>query len=115
VGIVRYVYVAGPLSGYPGDYLSNVARMSRYSRQLMDAGDCPINPAADLLEGLASERPLTTSQDQARSMDLLRLLAGRDDAEMHVLSLIHGDGRMSDGVLAEVEECGRLGIRVVYV
>jgi hypothetical protein len=115
VGVVRYVYVAGPLSGYPGDYLANVARMSRYSRQLIEAGDCPINPAADILEGLASARPLTIAQYHARSMDLLRLLAGRDDAEMHVLSLSHRDGVISDGVLDEVGECGRLGIPVVYV
>ena len=112
---MKYVYIAAPMSGMPGEYLANVARMTAYSRKLIDQGDCPINPAADLLEGIVSDTPLTTAQYQARSMDLLRLLAGRDDAEMHVLSFSHRDGTISDGVLAEYDECNRRGIAVVPV
>jgi hypothetical protein len=110
-----YVYVAAPMTGYPGEYLANVARMSAYSRRLMDAGYCTINPAADIIEGLAGGEPMTTAAYQERSLDLLRLLAGRDDAEMHVLGTHHADGRESQGVAAEIRECTRLGVVVVFV
>ena len=69
-----YVYIAGPMSGYPAEYLANCARMSALSRQFMDLGLCPINPAGDLLEGLASQTPMLDEQYKRRSMDLLRLL-----------------------------------------
>ena len=110
-----YVYVAGPLSGSPGEYLANVAAMSSYCRMLMDAGSCPINPAGDILEGLARETPMPTAQYQLRSMHLLRLLEGRSDAALHVLGWHHRDGIVSAGVAAEVAEAERLGIPVVYV
>jgi hypothetical protein len=48
-----YVYVAGPLSDLPPQYLANVARMTQVSRSLAEAGYITINPAADMLEGLS--------------------------------------------------------------
>ena len=113
-GEAMYVYVAGPMSGPPAEYLANVTRLSAYARRLMDAGKCPINPAGDLLEGLAGDVPMTDQQYKRRSMDLLRLLAGREDAAMHVVATQHRDGSESLGVRAEIDECVRLGIPVVY-
>lgn len=110
-----YVYVAGPLSGSPGEYLANVSAMTKYARQLIEEGSCPINPAADLLEGLISGRPMPTAQYQLRSMHLLRLLEGRTDAALHVLAMLHRDGTPSAGVLAEVDEAERLGIPIHHV
>lgn len=108
-----YAYVAAPMSGFPGDYLANCARVCHVSRELMDLGFCTINPAADLLEGLASQVPLTDEQYKRRSMDLLRLMEGRP-AAVFVIATQHRDGTISSGVAAEIEEAGRLGIPVVY-
>ena len=108
-----YVYVAGRLSGDPGEYLANVARLSLLSRCLMQAGYCPVNPAGDLLEGLMDSDPLPVSAYQKRSRDLLRLLApaaaaGR--ACILVDTTEHRNGRLSTGVNTERAEAQRLGI-----
>lgn len=108
-----YVYVAGPLSGPPAEYLANVARMSAYARSFMDRGMCSINPAGDLLEGLAGQTPLSDEQYKRRSLDLLRLLEGRR-AAVFIVDTAHRDGSVSSGVAAEVEEARRLGIPVAY-
>lgn len=108
-----YVYVAGPITGWPAAYLANVARMSAYSRQFMDLGLCPINPAGDLLEGLASQAPLSDAAYKRRSMDLLRLLEGRP-AALFVIATQHRSGIISSGVTAEIAEAKRLHIPVVY-
>lgn len=63
-----YVYVLGPMSGTPAEYLANCHRLSATSRLLMDYGYCPINPAGDMLEGLMGGTPLTDEQYKARSM-----------------------------------------------
>lgn len=105
-----YVYLAGPLSGAPSEYLANVARLTRMSRVLIEDGFTPINPAADLLEGLVSTRALPLETYQRRGMELLRLLAGHQNACLY--RLLHADGRGSRGVRAEIKEAERLGIRV---
>jgi hypothetical protein len=107
-----YVYVAGPLSDYPAQYLANVRMMSLVSRKLIDAGYTTINPAGDMLDGLMSTTPLTIEQYQQRSMDLLRLLKGQPRAALYVLSGIHADGRLSRGVAAEVEQADVWGIPI---
>jgi len=107
-----YVYVAAPMSGYPGEYLANCARMSAVSRQFMDLGMCPINAAGDMLEGLASPIPLTDDAFKRRSMDLLRLLAGKP-AAVFVVATLHRNGSVSAGVQAEIVEAKNLGIPVV--
>ena len=112
---VKYVYVAGPLSGPPEQYLAAVARMSAYSRYLIEKGVCPINPAGDLLEGLISTAALSGNSYKERSLDLLRLLAKRDDAEVHVLGTVRWDGSSATGVCVEVDEAWILGIPVRYV
>lgn len=108
-----YVYVAGPLSDPPPEYLVNVARMSRAARRMARLGFVPINPAADLVEGLVDHYhwPLSVEDYQARSMSLLRLLAGRRGC-LYVTSRVHDDGRESAGVAAEISEARRLGIPV---
>ena len=111
----RYIYVAAPMTGDPSEYLANVSRMTAYSRHLAETGRCPINPAGDLLEGLASSVPLGDATYKRRSMDLLRLLEGRGDAAMHVLATEHRDGRRSFGVAAEIEEAESLCIPIEYV
>jgi len=108
-----YVYIAGPMSGYPSEYLANCARMSAVSRQFMDLGMCPINAAGDMLEGLASPVPLTDEVFKRRSMDLLRLLA-LQDAAVFVIATLHRNGSVSGGVLAECAEADKLGIPVVH-
>ena len=108
-----YCYTAGPLSGDPGEYLANVAWLSSVSRGLMCYGFIPINPAGDMLEGLASEYPLEVRDYQRRSLALLRLLEGRNGC-LYVTRLCHRDGRESIGVRAEIEEATRLGIPIAY-
>ena len=108
-----YVYIAGPMSGYPSEYLANCAKMCAVSRQFMELGFCTINPAADLLEGLASTAPLTDEQYKRRSMDLLRLLT-LQDAAVFVIATLHRNGSVSGGVAAEIKEARHLGIPIVY-
>jgi hypothetical protein len=109
-----YVYIAGPLSDFPAQYLANVAAISRLSRELMEDGYCPINPAGDALEGLMSDVPLTILQYHVRSMHLLRLLKGHKRAALFVISDRHADGRESSGVAAEIESAEAWEISVVW-
>lgn len=108
-----YVYIASPMSGYPSEYLANCARMSAVSRQFVDIGMCPINAAGDMLEGLASPTPLTDEAFKRRSMDLLRLLAGKP-AAVFVVATLHRNGSVSAGVQAEIVEADKLGVPVVH-
>ena len=113
---LMYVYVAGPLSDMPPQYLANVAAMTAMSRQLIELEFCPINPAADMLEGLMAAAPLTLEQYQRRSMDLLRLLGAleRGRAAVFVVASKHRNGSVSGGVAAEIVEAEKLGIPVVH-
>jgi hypothetical protein len=108
-----YIYVAGPLSDYPAQYLANVSRMTLESRLLAEAGYVPINPAADLLEGLLGVSAWPLERYQERSMDLMRLLEHVNGC-VYVTSTAHADGRESTGVAGEVAEAKRLGIPVFY-
>jgi len=110
---MMYVYVAGPLSDMPPAYLANVAAMTAMSRKLIELEFCPVNPAADALEGLMSAAPLTLKQYQRRSMDLLRLLAGKP-AAVFVVATLHRNGSVSAGVQAEIVAAKNLGIPVVH-
>lgn len=109
-----YVYVAGPLSGDPGQYLANVSAMSTVCRMLLDRGFCPINPAGDLIEGLTSPLPLPVLAYQRRSLELLRLLAYVPRAALFVISAQHSDGRRSSGVAAEIAMAAELGIPTFF-
>ena len=111
-----YVYIAGPLSDMPPQYLANVAAMTALSRTLIELEFCPINPAADMLEGLMAAAPLTLEQYQRRSMDLLRLLGAleRGRAAVFVLAALHRNGSVSSGVQAEIVTAKNLGIPVVH-
>jgi len=112
---VNYVYVAGPLSGPPDQYLAAARHMTAYCVYLISNGICPINPAGDLLEGLVASKPISGTEFKERSLDLLRLLTGRNDAEVHVLGVERWDGSVSSGVVAEIEEAERLEIPVRHV
>lgn len=109
-----YVYIAHPLSDLPPQYLANVATVCLVARDLMKYGFTPINPAADLLEGIVGAEPLPLELYQERSLNLLRLLAGRR-AALYVLGDRHADGRGSKGVAGEVAEAIRLGIPRAYL
>lgn len=109
-----YVYIAGPLSGDPGEYLANVAALSRVSRRLMAAGFCPVNPASDLVDGLASPEPLPVLCYQRRGLELLRLLAPFvPAAALLITGEFRRDGRRSSGVAREISEAATLGIPMV--
>ena len=108
-----YVYIICPMTGYPSDYLASCAEMSRYSRQFIELGLCPINPAGDLLEGLISPVPLADSEYKRRSMELLQLLEGKH-AAVFVVATRYRDGRISSGAVNELTETYRLGIPVTY-
>lgn len=108
-----YVYVAGPLSDMPAQYLANVAAMSQVSRELTGAGYVTINPAADMLEGLMSPTPWPLSLFQSRSLAIMRLLANVPGA-VYVTAARHADGRESGGVMVEIEEARRLRIPVAF-
>lgn len=111
-----YVYLAHPLSDMPPQYLANVAAMTAMSRKLLELEYCPINPAADALEGLMSSAPLTLEQYQRRSMDPLRLLGAleRGRAAVFVIATLHRNGSVSGGVAAEIAEADKLSIPVVH-
>lgn len=108
-----YVFICGPLSDYPSQYLANVAAMTKWSRHFVELDLCPLNPAADIVEGLISTAPLSLEQYQKRSLDLLRLLEGRP-AAVFVVATKHRNGSISSGVADEIAEATRLGIPVVY-
>lgn len=101
-----YVYVANRLSGYPGEYLANVAEMSNTCRRLTEAGYVVINPAGDALQGLMSEEPLPEAVYRARSLGLLRLCIIAHQAGHRAALLVvhaeHRDGSMSAGVSEEI-------------
>jgi hypothetical protein len=113
-----YVYVAGPLSGLPGEYLANAYRISRVCRSLIDlhVRICPINPAGDAIEGLTSSTPLSDADYKDRSMDLLRLLAflPKGHAALYVLATKHRNGSISAGVADEITNAMFLDIPIVY-
>lgn len=108
-----YVYVAGPLSDIPPQYLANVARLSLESRCLAEQGYVTINPAADMLEGLVGLSAWPLGLYQERSIALLRLLQHVDGA-LYVVTASHADGRPSAGVQAEVDEARALRIPVAF-
>jgi hypothetical protein len=107
-----YVYVAGPLSDMPTQYLANVHELCAASRMLMHFECCPINPTADLLEGLASGVAMALEIYQERSLNLLRLLDGKS-ACVYVTATHHADGRISAGVAAEIAQAVALRIPIV--
>jgi hypothetical protein len=111
--MATYVYIAGRLSGDPPSYLANVHEFCATARTLIDLGYCPINPAADMLEGIMSGVVMGTDVYQQRSLDLLRLLPGQDACVL-VIAAYHLDGRPSLGTAREVAEAARLGIPVYY-
>lgn len=108
-----YVFVSGPLSGSPDEYLANVARMCTVSRQLMEMGYTTINPAADLLEGVVSEHVPPVDAYRERSLRLLELVARADFGCLYVISRRHRDGRTSVGVAAEIARALELDIPIV--
>jgi hypothetical protein len=107
-----YVYVVGPLSAPPFEYLAYVHRMSIASRECMDRGFVPINPAGDLLDAVVSGEAIDKTAGQARSMRLLELLVGKRAAVL-VTAVTKDDGTPSCGTLAEIERACELGIPVV--
>lgn len=108
-----YVYIAAPITGLPSEYLANVVAISRLSRELMEDHYCPINPAADFLEGLMSPHPIALDLYHGRALDLLRLLEGRPRAALYVMRTTRADGSRATGVIREIECAHEWGIQVV--
>jgi len=108
-----YVYVAGPLTGDPGDYLASVAAMAQTCRALWRPSVVPVCPADDLVLGLASAEPLRVADYQERSLALLRLVARAERRCLYVTGEHHRDGRPSRGVAAEIQLAMALGVPVV--
>lgn len=107
-----YVYVAGCLSGMPGEYLANVHRLCARAHELGKMGFCVINPAADIIEGLTCGDAQDVEAYQLRSLNLLRLLQGAR-AAVFIDSTHRADGSISGGVARERREALELGIPVV--
>lgn len=107
-----YVYLAGCLSGAPGEYLANVHRLCARSHELGKMGYTVINPAADLLEGLTCGDVQDVEAYQLRSLNLLRLMQGAR-AAVYLDSTHRADGSISAGVARERREAERLSIPVV--
>jgi len=107
-----FIYIAGPLSDFPPQYLSHVSRMSREARWCMEQGWVPFNPAADLIEGLMSVKLLPESVYQKRSMDMLRLIARAEKRAIYVVGDRHYNGALSHGVFKEMVEARHLGIPI---
>lgn len=108
-----YVYLCHPITGLPSEYLANVAAISAFSCELMMNGFCPINPAADLLEGLMSQEPLPIESYHRRAMELLGLLRGQSRAALYVMRRKRLDGSLASGVTEEIEQAIKWAIPVV--
>lgn len=99
------VYVAHNMSGGPGEYLANCAAMAQTTRELMQKGLNPYNPAGDMLVGLTSGEPLDVKLYKRVSMAQL---------ETQDFVLVDQHGPFNQGVLDEVDHAQELGIPVVY-
>lgn len=97
------VYIAGPLSGPPVEYLANCARMTDAARRLVELGYSPFNPAADLLLGLLRSEALPVAEYKRVSMAAL---------ESQDCVLVVGGTPHSPGVLAELGRADFIGLPV---
>ena len=115
--LTMYVYVAGPLSAPPSEYLAYVHRMSIACRQLVERRCCPLNPGADLVEGLTHPDVLPVEAYKRRGLETLTLLAYAKAAGhpvcVWVLAVTKDGGQSSSGVLAELALAQELGIPIV--
>jgi len=106
---MKRVYIAGPLSDMPADYLANCACMIAAWREVNALGHAGYCPATDMMLGASHDLPYTIEQYQAWSMAWLEAA----DVVL-VIASTHRDGRPSKGVLTEVERAADLGIPVVF-
>lgn len=107
------VYIAGPLSDFPADYLNNCGKMISAWQDINAAGHAAYCPAADLLLGLSRG----ATNGQAYSVEQYRAwsMAWLDVADvLVVIGWKHEDGRESEGVKAEVVAAEYAGIPVCY-
>ena len=110
---MKRIYIAGPLSDMPSDYLCNVGAMIEAWRDINETEDAvAFCPATDILLGLwngcIGGRAFAIADYHRWSMAWLEVC----DA-VFVLSDTHRDGRLSGGVAAEIERAGELGIPVL--
>lgn len=103
--MIRYVYIAGPLTGItPVDYLRNVRNMIEQGLRLMREGFVPFIPALDLLIFLhPTAEPITDQVIKEYSASWLELC----DAVLLV-----GDWKSSKGVAQEIKMANFLRIPV---
>jgi len=106
---MKRVYIAGPMSDMPAQYLANCARLLTAWREINAAGFAGYCPAADMLLGIGSERPFDVESYRAWSMAWLEVAD-----VVYVVAAAHADGRYSEGVDAEVRRAVEMGIPVVF-
>ena len=100
------VYIAGPLSGGEMRYISNVARMLKVWKLLLESGYAAICPCADMLAGMVCpDHPFDVMAFKRQSMEYLR----RCD-----VVYVYEPDSISPGVADEIDEAHRLGIPVAY-
>ena len=114
-----YVYVAGPLSDLPPQYLANVARMTKVSRSLAEAGHYPAidveQSISRAMHGITSEpqQQLTRRLKQLmasyqRNRDLINVGAYRAGSDPQIDMAIAMHARIEKFLQQDVQE--RAGI-----
>lgn len=110
---LRRVYIAGPMSDYPAQYLHHCGDMIGTWLELANLGFSPYCPAQDLLLGLVwgatMSDPPTVAAYRRWSMDWLEA----SDALL-VVGTHHVDGRLSTGVAEEIRRAEYLHIPIFY-
>ena len=91
--------VAYIASAFSGDIECNTEKTKKYSRFAIDKGAVPINPILNLT-GVLDE---STDRETALGIDL-RILSKADEIWIF--------GIPTDGMLIEIEEAGRVGIKL---
>lgn len=98
---MKKIYICSP---YRGDIEKNVANARRYCEEVLGAGHMPIAPHLYFTQFLDDEIP----HEREKGLQMgLEWLAGCDEV------LVCGD-TVSEGMLGEIREAYRLGIKIDY-
>jgi nucleoside 2-deoxyribosyltransferase len=102
---MKRIYIAGPLTGPPIEYLANCKRMEETAAVLINLGYAPFCPSLDRLIFLQVDdgRGITVEMIKAYSMTWMR--------QCEAVLLMPGWER-SKGTLAEIEEAKRRKIPI---
>jgi hypothetical protein len=102
---MKRIYIAGPLTGPPIDYLANCQRMEQAAATLLSLGYAPFVPSLDrgIFLALGDSQIITVEMIKSYSMTWLR--------QCEAVLLMPGWER-SAGTLAEIEEAKRRKIPI---